>query len=224
MAVRRRLVRPARFADLLELELLVPEADPGAVMLTVAQAIGHLPPLRAGEEHPDIPNHKARALSEINHRRLAAAKPGESNAYMAATEHGDLTLDCHRRVNEKARNRCFSDVYTRMRPSEPSPTITTRCISLSNGRFGHYDMSQVRAISVREAAALQSFPQTYRFHTGGETEPAARMVGNAVPPKLACFFAGYLADSLDLGSPRARFRTWSSRADRRRVRPHAGCC
>lgn len=201
MGVRRRLVRQERFADLFELELSVPEADPDAVTMTVAQAIGHLPPLRAGEEHPDIPNHKARALSEINHKRLAAAKPGESNAYMAATEHGDLTLECHRRVNGTSRTRCFSDVYTRMRPNEPSPTITTRCISLSNGRFGHYDTSQVRAISVREAAVLQSFPQTYRFHTGDGTEPAARMVGNAVPPKLACFFAGYLAASLDRGPP-----------------------
>ena len=202
IGVRRRLVRRGRFADLLGAELFVPEADPDAAKVSVAQAIGHLSPLRAGEGHPGIPNHKARALSEINRKRLAAAKPGESNAYMAATEHGDLTLDCHRRVNQKFRRRCFTDVYTRMRPDEPSPTITTRCVSVSNGRFGHYDVSQVRAISVREAAILQSFPEGYRFHTGTGTESAARMVGNAVPPKLARFFADYLADSLDREAPR----------------------
>lgn len=203
IGVQRRLVRRGRFADLLESELFVPEADPDAAKVSVSQAIGHLPPLQAGQEHPDLPNHKARALSEINRKRLAAAKPGESNAYMAATEHGDLTLDCHRRVNRKLRRRCFTDVYTRMRPDEPAPTITTRCVSVSNGRFGHYDASQVRAISVREAAILQSFPETYRFHTGTGTESGARMVGNAVPPKLARFFAGYLADSLDRGASRA---------------------
>lgn len=214
LGVTRPSVRRTRFADLLDAELFVPDADPGAAVVSVAQAIGHLAPLRAGEEHPETPNHKARALSDINHRRLAAARPGESNAYMAATEHGDLTLDCHRRVNRKLRRRCFTDVYTRMKPDEPSPTITTRCVSVSNGRFGHYDVSQVRAITVREAAVLQSFPEGYRFHTGTRTEAAARMVGNAVPPKLARFFAAYLADSLDPASPRVRRRTRSGAAER----------
>ena len=98
MAVRRQSVRPERFADLLEQELLVPEADPTAVVVSVAQAIGHLPPIAAGETHPKIPNHRTRALSDLNFKRLASAKPGQSNAYMTNTKHGDLTLDCHRRV------------------------------------------------------------------------------------------------------------------------------
>ena len=196
MAVRNLLVKPERFADILQTELLVPDSDPDATLMSVAQAIKHFPPILAGEAHPTIPNHRSRALSEINHNRLSSAKPGESNAYMLDTVHGDLTLDCHRRVNTRLSDRCFSDVYTRMSPDRPSPTITTRCISISNGRFGHYDPAQVRAISVREAAALQSFPDDYRFHTNDEIEPAARMVGNAVPPKLARFFANYLANSL----------------------------
>jgi DNA (cytosine-5)-methyltransferase 1 len=196
MAVRNLLVKPERFADILQTELLVPDSDPDATLMSVEQAIKHFPPISAGEAHPTIPNHRSRALSEINHNRLSSAKPGESNAYMLDTVHGDLTLDCHRRVNTRLSDRCFSDVYTRMSPDRPSPTITTRCISISNGRFGHYDPAQVRAISVREAAALQSFPDDYRFHTNDEIEPAARMVGNAVPPKLARFFANYLANSL----------------------------
>ncbi len=196
MAVRRELVRPERFADLLEQELLVPEADPSAVVVSVAEAIGHLPPIGAGETHPKIPNHKTRALSELNFNRLSSAKPGQSNAYMADTEHGDLSLACHRRVNDKFKSRCFSDVYTRMSADRPSPTITTKCHSVSNGRFGHYDVNQVRALSLREAAILQSFPDNYVFYPGDEIEPVARMIGNAVPPKLAGFFAGYLVNSL----------------------------
>ena len=196
MGVRRSMAKPERFADLLESELLVPESDPDALLVSVQDTIGHLPTLQAGEAHPVVPNHRARGLAEVNRRRLAASKPGKSNAALVETEHGDLTLPCHSRVNRKFHGNCFGDVYTRMRPHQPSPTITTRCISISNGRFGHFDTGQVRAITVREAALLQSFPETYRFHPLEEMEPGARMVGNAVPPKLARFFASYLVNSL----------------------------
>lgn len=199
MGVSRYMAKPERFADLLGTELLVPESDPDAFFTSVQDVIGHLPPLQAGQAHPAIPNHRARNLTEVNLRRLAASKPGESNSNLADTEHGDLTLPCHRRVNEKFQDRCFGDVYTRMRPRYPSPTITTRCISVSNGRFGHYDVDQVRAITVREAALIQSFPEYYRFHPMDEMEAGARMVGNAVPPKLARFFASYLVNSLTEG-------------------------
>jgi DNA (cytosine-5)-methyltransferase 1 len=181
----------------MEQELLVPEADPNATIVSVAQAIGHLPPLGAGEAHPEIPNHRSRTLSDLNLKRLASARPGQSNAYMASTEHGDLSLDCHRKVNERLNDRCFSDVYTRMSPGRPSPTITTKCHSISNGRFGHYDVNQVRGISLREAAILQSFPNDYIFYPADQIEPIARMIGNAVPPRLAKFFAGYLVNSLE---------------------------
>jgi DNA (cytosine-5)-methyltransferase 1 len=197
VAVRRELVRPENLADIMGRELLVPEADPNAAYLSVATAIGHLPPITAGETHADIPNHRSRSLSELNLRRLSSALPGQSNAYMTTTEHGDLSLGCHQRVNARLEDRCFSDVYTRMRPNRPSPTITTKCHSISNGRFGHYDVKQVRGISLREAAILQSFPEDYVFHPTDQIEPIARMIGNAVPPKLARFFAGYLVKSLD---------------------------
>lgn len=196
MAVRRELVRPERFADILERELLVPESDPNAAMVSVAQAIGHLPPIGAGAVHPDVPNHRTRGLTEINFNRLSSARPGETNAYMEDTEHGDLSLRCHRRVNRKMKQRCFSDVYTRMMPDRPSPTITTKSHSISNGRFGHYDVRQIRALSLREAAILQSFPEDYVFYPDDEIEPVSRMIGNAVPPKLACFYANYLVRSV----------------------------
>jgi DNA (cytosine-5)-methyltransferase 1 len=196
MGARRALVRAGRFADLLQQELLVPEADPNATMVSVAQAIGHLPPIEAGAAHATVPNHRTRALAEINFKRLSSAKPGESNAYLERTDHGDLSLRCHQDVNRKLQDRCFSDVYTRMYPDRPSPTITTKCHSISNGRFGHYDLKQVRALSLREAAILQSFPEDYVFYPDNEIEPVARMIGNAVPPKLAGFFADYLSNSL----------------------------
>jgi DNA (cytosine-5)-methyltransferase 1 len=196
MAARRDLVRPSRLADMFGEELLVPEADPNATMVSVAQAIGHLPPLRAGAAHPEVPNHRTRGLSDLNLMRLSSAQPGQSNIYMETTSHGDLSLKCHQDVNRKLNTRCFSDVYTRMSPDRPSPTITTKCHSISNGRFGHYDVKQVRGLSLREAAILQSFPDDYLFYPDDQVEPVARMIGNAVPPKLATFFADYLANSV----------------------------
>lgn len=193
IAVRERLASRYRCGD--GSELLVPEADPDSEIIAVQDAIGHFPRVGAGQSHPDIPNHRTRTLSELNQKRLSCAKPGETNAYMEKTRFGDLTLECHKRVIKKFSQRGFGDVYTRMRPDRPAPTITTRCHSISNGRFGHFDTSQIRGISLREAAALQSFSDNYVFYPTDQLEPVARMIGNAVPPKLARFFANYLVST-----------------------------
>jgi DNA (cytosine-5)-methyltransferase 1 len=62
-----------------------------------------------------------------------------------------------------------------------APTLTSRCISLSNGRFGHPE--QDRAISLREAASLQTFGDDYAFF--GHPTAIAKQIGNAVPVRLA---------------------------------------
>lgn len=202
IAVREGLVRP-EFLSCKDgrKELSVPDADPDNIVKSVRSAIGHLPPIGAGMVHSTIPNHKTRTLSELNLKRLAAARPGVSNIYLEDTPHGDLSLPCHRKVNAKLQTRCFTDVYTRMDPDRPSPTITTKCHSISNGRFGHFDVDQLRGISLREAAMLQSFPPDYIFYPTDKIEPIARMIGNAVPPRLAEYFSRYLHSSI--GAPDA---------------------
>ncbi len=172
--------------------LAVPEADPNSSIVSVRDALSHLPALEAGAHDPSIPNHRTRSLSELNKKRLALAKPGQSNAYMKDTPHGDLSLACHNRVNKKLKQPCFTDVYTRMHPDRPSPTITTKCYSICNGRFGHFDQKQIRGISLREAAVLQSFPLDYVFYPPDQIGVVGKMIGNAVPPKLAQFFASHL--------------------------------
>ncbi|PRH85453.1 DNA (cytosine-5-)-methyltransferase [Labrys okinawensis] len=197
LAVRESLVRPEFLASSDDRdELNVPDADPDNIVKTVRSAIGHLPAIGAGAAHPTIPNHKTRTLSGLNLKRLAAARPGVSNIYLEDTPHGDLSLPCHRKVNAKLQTRCFTDVYTRMDPDRPSPTITTKCHSISNGRFGHFDVEQLRGISLREAAMLQSFPASYIFYPTDKIEPIARMIGNAVPPRLAEYFSRYLRSSV----------------------------
>lgn len=174
-------------------ELNVPDTDPDLKRyVTVAETIGHLPPLAAGEAHSLVKNHRARSLSDINLKRISCALPGESNRYLKNTRYGDLSLDCHKRLKTKTGGESFTDTYTRIKGDDIAPTITTRCISISNGRFGHYDIDQNRAITPREAALLQTFPEDYVFYPEDSMEFAAVLIGNAVPPKLAKFFGTYL--------------------------------
>lgn len=76
----------------------------------------------------------------------------------------------------------FPDSYSRMSWDKPAPTITTRFISFSNGRFGHPE--EDRAISLREGATLQTFPKNYVFYAKSMAANT-RMIGNAVPPEFA---------------------------------------
>lgn len=133
--------------------------------------IQDLPALAAGETHADIPNHTASSLTDLNLRRLQASQPGGDRFAWPR----DLWLACH------AEHQGHSDVYGRMAWDAPSPALTTKCTSISNGRFGHPD--QDRPISVREAASLQTFPRDFTF-VGG-IKNATRQVGNAVPVLLA---------------------------------------
>lgn len=93
----------------------------------------------------------------------------------------DLILNCHKKNGGKS----FGSVYGRMVWDKPAPTMTTLCTGLGNGRFGHPE--QNRAISAREAALFQTFPDTYKFFPNEQDvslTKASRYIGNAVPPKL----------------------------------------
>lgn len=171
-------------------DLPVPDRDPQAQIHSTREAIGYLPPLEAGERSKDIPNHMCQNLTEINRHRLMSVKPGESNLGFSETPYGDLSLPCHRRHADKG-GRGFSDVYTRMHPDRPSPTLTTKFLNISNGRFGHFDEKQIRGLSLREGASLQSFEVNYEFY-GDSMGDIARMIGNAVPPKLSEYMAKWL--------------------------------
>ena len=138
---------------------------------TVKDWIGDLAELEAGGTDPVDPSHRAAELSELNLARIAATPEGGGRENWP--DH--LILDCHR--NHKG----HTDVYGRLAWDKPAAGLTTRCISYSNGRFGHPE--QDRAISVREAACLQTFPTSFVF--SGNLNSKARQVGNAVPPSMA---------------------------------------
>jgi DNA (cytosine-5)-methyltransferase 1 len=70
-------------------------------------------------------------------------------------------------------------------------------MSITNGRFGHFDTKQNRGLTPHEAALLQTFPRNYVFYPEDNLEFTARLIGNAVPPRLAKYFARYVCDQLE---------------------------
>ncbi len=151
--------------------------------ITVRKAIGHLPLIEDGEIYKKDKLHYARKLTEINKKRIKATPKG---GRWSDWKDKSLILDCHKKKSGKA----FGSVYGRMYWDDVSPTLTTHCVGLSNGRYGHPD--QHRAISLREAAILQSFPAKYDFidkKIPFSTTLIARHIGNAVPVKLGVVIA-----------------------------------
>jgi DNA (cytosine-5)-methyltransferase 1 len=147
---------------------------------TVRDFISHYPPIRAGERHTRVPNHEASAISKLNLRRLSRTPHdgGDRRAWPP-----DLRLDCHKGTHDG-----HTDVYGRMAWNKPAPTLTGKCHSISNGRYGH--PCQNRAISLREAASLQTFGDAYTFY--GTNMHIARMIGNAVPVRFAECLGGHI--------------------------------
>lgn len=145
----------------------------GSEPYRTVESIRQYPAIAAGEISESVANHQTRQLSALNLTRIRAIPRNGGSRKALKTS---LVLQCHKDSSG------HNDVYGRLAWDKPAPTITTKCVSLSNGRFGHPE--QDRAISVREAACLQSFPDSYRFYGSG-IDSEARQVGNAVPVLLA---------------------------------------
>jgi DNA (cytosine-5)-methyltransferase 1 len=105
----------------------------------------------------------------------------------------ELELSCHGELGKKDRKTAAGNVYGRMALDEVAPTLTTRCTTPACGRFLH--PWENRAITLREAAVLQTFPVNYRFEGGVMSIQA--QIGNAVPPKLAEAIAIIVRDALE---------------------------
>lgn len=151
---------------------------------TVRETLKDLPILKAGEKNADDFMHVSANLANINLKRMKQT-PHDGGDRMSWT--ADLVLECHKTTNG------HKDVYGRMKWDAPSPTITGGCVMISKGRFGHPE--QDRAISLREAARLQTFPDSFKF--AGNFGEIARQIGNAVPPLLAKRAAQAIKKSID---------------------------
>lgn len=140
------------------------------VRQTVRQAIGGLPePGKSGDKLHDFPERRSQ-----NTIRLIQQIPLDGGSRTDLPD--DQQLQCHRGFDG------FKDIYGRMCLEDVAPTITSGCTNPSKGRFLH--PTEHRAITLREAALLQSFPADYRFSLERGKNAAAAMIGNALPPEF----------------------------------------
>jgi len=145
-------------------------AEPNRRFRTVRDAIGAMPNAgSSGDPLHDLPENRSRSVAA---RIRGIPRDGGSRS----------SLPCHLKLRCHATSDGFKDVYGRMAWDEPSPTITTGCFNPSKGRFLHPDAD--RAITMREAALLQSFPNSYKFPATLGKVKLASMIGNALPPKF----------------------------------------
>lgn len=171
------------------ISLISPTHNPSNY-ITVKDVIGDLPALCAGEVDKDDFLHRAKSLSPLNLKRIQHTPYG--GGWKDWPE--SLLLECHK----KKKGKSFGSVYGRMVWEKPAPTMTTLCTGYGNGRFGH--PTQDRAISIREAALLQTFPKTYQFFSDEKDvsiSKASRYIGNAVPPKLGEVIGKSITDHLN---------------------------
>jgi DNA (cytosine-5)-methyltransferase 1 len=138
--------------------------------ITVRDAISHLAPAgSSGDELHDLPENRTPAMMK---RIRATPKNGGSRHDLPP----ELQCACH------LRREGYFDVYGRMSWDSVSPTITSGCNNPSKGRFLHPE--EDRAITLREAALLQTFPPSYQFCLKRGKDHVARQIGNAFPPEL----------------------------------------
>lgn len=171
---RRRLVLLAsKLGDI----SIIDKTHTKETYLTVESTIGSLQRLRNGQKSREDRFHFTTRLSKDNLKRIRASKP--NGTWEDWPE--ELRLKCHK----KETGNTYKSVYGRMSWKEPSPTITTQFFNYGTGRFGHPE--QNRALTIREAALLQTFPPDYVLADEDlniSMNNLGTHIGNAVPPKL----------------------------------------
>jgi len=164
---------------------------PAGKRITVRDTIEHLPKA-ADAGNPTDSLHVCRHHSSTTIKRLQhISHDGGSRNELP----NELVLPCHKRLDEAGNMAHYCDVYGRMRWDDVAPTLTTGCTDVTKGRYAHpcYD----RAITLREAALLQTFPMSYRFY--GNSGQIARQIGNAVPVNLAKSLAAAFVKDKEAG-------------------------
>lgn len=172
---------------------------PRNITVTIWDAISDLAYLSSGEgaEEQEYRNEPQNEYQ----KRLRAGSTTLRNH--VATKHSDLALERLAMIppnagkevlpEEHLTKSIYSGTWTRMRKDEISVTITTRFDTPSSGKFTHPFLD--RAITVREAARIQSFPDSFQFV--GNKGSQMKQVGNAVPPLLAGAIAEVILNDLE---------------------------
>lgn len=157
-------------------------ASEAKITHTVRDAIAFLPPAgNSGDPLHDLPENRSKKVKDLIKK---IPKDGGSRTDLPDEEQ----LKCHKKCDG------FKDVYGRMAWNEVAPTITGGCFNPSKGRFLH--PTKNRAITMREAALLQSFPRKYEFPNLRSKIDIALLIGNALPPEFIRRHALQIAKTL----------------------------
>ncbi|WP_296809856.1 DNA cytosine methyltransferase [Thiocapsa sp.] len=150
----------------------------------VRRGIGHLPPVAAGERHPDDPFHVSPGINNATLARVRAI-PVDGGSWIDLRDRRDADLLMTPAMKRYVAARDFGshpDVYGRMAWNRPSVTIKRECAHVGNGRYSHPE--QHRLCTLRELALLQGFPEQFRFG-GVSLSNQYRHIGDAVPPLIS---------------------------------------
>ncbi|WP_241344905.1 DNA cytosine methyltransferase [Pseudomonas aeruginosa] len=143
-------------------------------------------------------NHEARGHMSSDLRRYVYAAVFAHVRKGSPKGHQDFDLPGLEPDHKNWKTGKFSDRFRVQRAGIPSTTITSH-IAKDGHYFIHYDPTQCRSLTVREAARLQTFPDNY-FFLGNRTQQF-HQVGNAVPPLLARKIADVVARIIGGGKP-----------------------
>ena len=150
----------------------------------------HDPNLKVLTSH-DARGHMASDLHRYRYASIFAEVTGRSPRL---ADFPRVLLPDHQNVEQGRTGKMFSDRFRVQLADQVSTTITSH-ISKDGHYFIHYDPTQCRSLTVREAARLQTFPDNYKFQ--GPRTSQYHQVGNAVPPYLAAQIAEIIAEVLD---------------------------
>lgn len=166
--------------------------------LTIKDAISDLPAIKEGccaRKYKKGPNNQYQELMRKNSKEITGHFCGmygeKIRVVIRSVKQGEGKNDFNNlvdagKISEKYRlTSGYANTYGRLNENLPSTTITNNLSSPSSLRCIHY--SQNRALTPREGARIQSFPDWFRFSEGGNM--ASKQIGNAVPPLLAMILA-----------------------------------
>ncbi len=175
---KRMIMLASNLGNIKVIERLVPPDK----FKTVREAIGSQPQCDTSDD--ELHNYRVKRSERI--LRIISLIPKNGGSRSSLPE--NFQLKCHKKTTG------FKDVYGRMSWDRPSPTITGGCTNPSKGRFLHPEEN--RAITLREASLLQTFPADYRFSFENGRDGIATMIGNALPPKFIEFHASYIKEHI----------------------------
>lgn len=160
--------------------------------VTIADAINNLPPTtKDGVINNPIPLTEYQKYLSTNSPRIYNHTNSNHSAKAVSRMMQIHNGENYTVLNERIKS-VHSGAYGRLCWNEQAPTITTRFDTPAGGRFIHPDLN--RTLSPREAARIQSFPDSFVFL--GDKRSISRQIGNAVPPKLAFFLALFIDNIL----------------------------